>query len=160
MSERAERVFDRPESLSDVVTHYCPGCIHGIVHRLIAGWCGCVEYAVTAKSIGVAARVQEVLRVSSAGDRPVVGLAPAVGAHDEDLHAGLVHDAVVDALEEAIEPSPPRHHRRLGGLSGWLDGLRFRRRHGTRRTQNLLGGLLGEFFSSFANGYRHGLVVV
>jgi 2-oxoglutarate ferredoxin oxidoreductase subunit beta len=32
----AELVFDRPESLSDVVTHYCPGCIHGIAHRLIA----------------------------------------------------------------------------------------------------------------------------
>ncbi len=29
-------VFQRPESLCDVVTHYCPGCIHGVVHRAIA----------------------------------------------------------------------------------------------------------------------------
>ena len=29
-------VFQRPESLCDTVTHYCPGCIHGIVHRVIA----------------------------------------------------------------------------------------------------------------------------
>ena len=36
MTEEVELVFDRPESLSDVVTHYCPGCIHGITHRLIA----------------------------------------------------------------------------------------------------------------------------
>jgi 2-oxoglutarate ferredoxin oxidoreductase subunit beta len=36
MTEDVELVFSRPESLSDVVTHYCPGCIHGIVHRLIA----------------------------------------------------------------------------------------------------------------------------
>jgi len=36
MSEEVELVFRRPESLSDVVTHYCPGCFHGIVHRLIA----------------------------------------------------------------------------------------------------------------------------
>jgi 2-oxoglutarate ferredoxin oxidoreductase subunit beta len=36
MTEEAELVFRRPEALSDVVTHYCPGCIHGIVHRLIA----------------------------------------------------------------------------------------------------------------------------
>jgi 2-oxoglutarate ferredoxin oxidoreductase subunit beta len=36
MTEEVELVFDRPESLSDIVTHYCPGCIHGIVHRLIA----------------------------------------------------------------------------------------------------------------------------
>ena len=28
--------FKRPESLADVPTHYCPGCIHGIVHRLVA----------------------------------------------------------------------------------------------------------------------------
>ena len=30
-----ERVFSRPESLRDVDTHYCSGCGHGIVHRLI-----------------------------------------------------------------------------------------------------------------------------
>ncbi len=31
----AEVVFERPESLTDVVTHYCPGCTHGIAHRLV-----------------------------------------------------------------------------------------------------------------------------
>jgi 2-oxoglutarate ferredoxin oxidoreductase subunit beta len=31
-----EIAFWRPESLCDVVTHYCPGCIHGIAHRVIA----------------------------------------------------------------------------------------------------------------------------
>jgi 2-oxoglutarate ferredoxin oxidoreductase subunit beta len=29
-------VFQRPESLLDATTHYCPGCIHGITHRVIA----------------------------------------------------------------------------------------------------------------------------
>lgn len=29
-------VFKRPESLVDVTTHYCPGCTHGVIHRLIA----------------------------------------------------------------------------------------------------------------------------
>ncbi len=28
--------FRRPESLTDVQTHYCPGCVHGIVHRITA----------------------------------------------------------------------------------------------------------------------------
>lgn len=28
-------VFDRPKSLLDVPTHFCPGCGHGIVHRLV-----------------------------------------------------------------------------------------------------------------------------
>ena len=29
-------VFDKPKSLKDVPFHYCPGCAHGIVHRIIA----------------------------------------------------------------------------------------------------------------------------
>jgi 2-oxoglutarate ferredoxin oxidoreductase subunit beta len=29
-------VFQRPRSLCDTITHYCPGCIHGIAHRVIA----------------------------------------------------------------------------------------------------------------------------
>lgn len=28
-------VFKRPESLVDISTHYCPGCTHGIIHRLL-----------------------------------------------------------------------------------------------------------------------------
>ncbi|MHB0868936.1 MAG: thiamine pyrophosphate-dependent enzyme [Chloroflexota bacterium] len=32
----AQRVFSRPRSLSATVTHYCPGCGHGVVHRLVA----------------------------------------------------------------------------------------------------------------------------
>ena len=28
-------VFERPKSLIDVPTHYCPGCTHGIVHRIL-----------------------------------------------------------------------------------------------------------------------------
>jgi len=28
--------FVRPETLYDVRTHYCPGCGHGIIHRLVA----------------------------------------------------------------------------------------------------------------------------
>ena len=31
-----ELVYARPESLADVHTHYCPGCTHGIAHRLLA----------------------------------------------------------------------------------------------------------------------------
>ncbi len=28
--------YERPSSLSDVYTHYCPGCTHGTAHRLVA----------------------------------------------------------------------------------------------------------------------------
>lgn len=29
-------VFEKPKSLKDVPLHYCPGCAHGLVHRIIA----------------------------------------------------------------------------------------------------------------------------
>ncbi len=29
-------VFERPRSLADIPMHYCPGCTHGIIHRLVA----------------------------------------------------------------------------------------------------------------------------
>ena len=28
-------VFERPHALCDTPMHYCPGCTHGIVHRLL-----------------------------------------------------------------------------------------------------------------------------
>jgi len=31
-----EMVYQRPESLENCATHYCPGCTHGVAHRLIA----------------------------------------------------------------------------------------------------------------------------
>jgi len=30
------KIYSRPELLTDAVTHYCPGCSHGVVHRIIA----------------------------------------------------------------------------------------------------------------------------
>ena len=31
-----ELVYQRPNALADVYTHYCPGCTHGTAHRLVA----------------------------------------------------------------------------------------------------------------------------
>lgn len=30
-----EVVYQRPEAISEVSTHYCPGCTHGLIHKLI-----------------------------------------------------------------------------------------------------------------------------
>lgn len=48
----AEKVFARPTTLKDVPTHYCPGCHHGIIHRLVAE--AIDELGVQDKAIGVA----------------------------------------------------------------------------------------------------------
>ena len=29
-------VFEKPKALTDAVLHYCSGCPHGIIHRLVA----------------------------------------------------------------------------------------------------------------------------
>jgi 2-oxoglutarate ferredoxin oxidoreductase subunit beta len=29
-------IYERPQSLTDALTHYCPGCTHGTAHRLVA----------------------------------------------------------------------------------------------------------------------------
>lgn len=47
-----QQVFKRPESLKDVQTHYCPGCHHGTVHRLVAE--ALDEFGLQKKTIGVA----------------------------------------------------------------------------------------------------------
>jgi 2-oxoglutarate ferredoxin oxidoreductase subunit beta len=31
-----QKIFSHPKSLRNIPTHYCPGCGHGIVHRLVA----------------------------------------------------------------------------------------------------------------------------
>jgi 2-oxoglutarate ferredoxin oxidoreductase subunit beta len=34
--EHEKVMYERPSSLSPVITHYCPGCTHGTAHRLVA----------------------------------------------------------------------------------------------------------------------------
>jgi 2-oxoglutarate ferredoxin oxidoreductase subunit beta len=36
LAPESEAAFRRPDALAEAVTHYCPGCTHGIIHRLIA----------------------------------------------------------------------------------------------------------------------------
>ncbi len=45
-------VFEKPKALTDAPLHYCPGCTHGIIHRLVAE--AIDELGVLGKTIGVA----------------------------------------------------------------------------------------------------------
>jgi len=44
--------FEKPEALSDMHTHYCPGCTHGVIHRLVAEVID--ELGVRDRTVGVA----------------------------------------------------------------------------------------------------------
>ncbi len=45
-------VFEKPKSLTDATLHYCPGCTHGIIHRLVAEVID--ELGIRGRTIGVA----------------------------------------------------------------------------------------------------------
>ena len=45
-------VFERPHSLVDIPLHYCPGCTHGIIHRLVAE--AMDELDIEGRTVGIA----------------------------------------------------------------------------------------------------------
>lgn len=45
-------VYSRPETVANIQTHYCPGCTHGVAHRLVAEVLN--EMGLREKTIGVA----------------------------------------------------------------------------------------------------------
>ena len=47
-----ELVYTRPDALAETFTHYCPGCTHGVAHRLVAEVID--ELGIAEKTIGVA----------------------------------------------------------------------------------------------------------
>ena len=46
------KVFKRPEAMTENITHYCPGCTHGITHRLVAEVLD--ELGIRERTVGVA----------------------------------------------------------------------------------------------------------
>jgi 2-oxoglutarate ferredoxin oxidoreductase subunit beta len=52
LAEREELVYARPASLAETHTHYCPGCTHGVAHRLVADVID--ELGIAERTIGVA----------------------------------------------------------------------------------------------------------
>ena len=45
-------VFEKPKALTDAPLHYCPGCTHGIIHRLVAEVID--ELGIEGRTVGVA----------------------------------------------------------------------------------------------------------
>ena len=46
------KTFTKPRSLTDQYTHYCPGCTHGVIHRLVAE--AIDELGIMARTVGIA----------------------------------------------------------------------------------------------------------
>lgn len=46
------KTFQKPEALADTITHYCPGCTHGVAHRLVAEVID--ELGIRGRTVGIA----------------------------------------------------------------------------------------------------------
>jgi len=47
-----DTIFQRPVAMTDAITHYCPGCPHGIIHRMVAEVLD--ELKIRERTVGVA----------------------------------------------------------------------------------------------------------
>lgn len=72
-------VYQKPEALTDISTHYCPGCTHGLIHKLIAeviDELGIREQTIAIAPVGCAVLLYNYFEVDSA--EAAHGRAPAM----------------------------------------------------------------------------------
>ena len=91
LPQELEKVFSRPRSLKPAATHYCPGCGHGIIHRLVAETIdelGIRERTVGVAPVGCSVLLYNYLDVDMY--EAAHGRAPAVATGCKRVHPGLV----------------------------------------------------------------------
>ena len=79
MSGKRIPIYKRPEALSDVRTHYCAGCGHGIIHKLVAEALKeleLVEKTIVIAPVGCSVLIYKYLEID--GLEAAHGRAPAV----------------------------------------------------------------------------------
>ena len=73
--------YERPSSLCNISTHYCPGCTHGTAHRLVAeviDELGILENTILVSSVGCSVFSYNYFNVDAC--EAAHGRAPAMGA--------------------------------------------------------------------------------
>jgi 2-oxoglutarate ferredoxin oxidoreductase subunit beta len=86
-----ELVYERPKTLTKASTHYCPGCGHGIIHRLIAevvDELGIRERTVVVAPVGCAVLLYDYFDLDSY--EAAHGRAPAIATGCKRVHPELV----------------------------------------------------------------------
>lgn len=72
-------IYERPEAMTEASTHYCPGCTHGIIHRLVAevvDEMGVRERTISVAPVGCAVLAYQYFNVD--GCEAAHGRAPAM----------------------------------------------------------------------------------
>jgi len=86
-----QRVFGRPKSMFSVPTHYCPGCGHGIVHRLLAeviDELGIRERVVGVAPVGCSVLIYDYINCDMY--EAAHGRAPAIATGCKRVHPDLI----------------------------------------------------------------------
>lgn len=82
-----KKLFTIPHSLNDVATHYCPGCHHGIIHRLVAeviDELGVQDNAIGVASVGCSVLAYDYFNMDMV--QAAHGRAPAVATGIKRVH--------------------------------------------------------------------------
>lgn len=91
MAAAMQQVFDRPRGLTAKVTHYCPGCTHGVAHRLVAEVLeelGVLDRTIGVASVGCSVLCYEYFNVDM--QQAAHGRAPAVATGIRRVHPDAV----------------------------------------------------------------------
>ena len=83
--------FSKTNMLADAATHYCPGCTHGIIHRLVAEVLeelGVMDHAIAVASVGCSVLSYEYFNCD--GIESAHGRAPAVATGVKRMHPDKV----------------------------------------------------------------------
>ena len=86
-ADHEELVYQRPEALSDIHTHYCPGCTHGTAHRIVAeviDELGIQERTILVASVGCSVFAYNYFDVDSC--EAAHGRAPAMATGIKRIH--------------------------------------------------------------------------
>ena len=107
-------VFEKPKSLTDKSFHYCPGCTHGIIHRLVAeaiddlGIEG-IAIGVAPVGTGLKRSLPEniVFTYQGDGDLASIGMAETVhaAARNENITVIFVNNAIYGMTGGQMAPT-------------------------------------------------------
>ena len=84
----AEKLFEITDGLKEADTHYCPGCHHGIVHRLVAEVIeelGVLDKAILVEPVGCSVIADQYLNMDTI--QAAHGRAPAVATAVKRIHS-------------------------------------------------------------------------
>ena len=96
-------VYQKPKLLNDNPMHYCPGCSHGVVHKLIAEVIE--EMGMSEKAIGVSPRL--VFTYQGDGDLACIGTAETIHAlnRGENITIIFINNAIYGMTGGQMAPT-------------------------------------------------------